>query len=386
MRAEAGSSLNPHQYRPTRKVYMSNLSPIRVLIAEDDFLVGEMVNGLLTEMGYEVIGETNNGVDAVEMTRSLQPDVVMMDIEMPKMNGLDAARRIYEECPAPVVILTAYETPALVQRAGEAGVGAYLVKPPNARDLERAITIARSRFDDLLQLRRLNDTLQDQNGELNAFSHTVAHNIQSSISRVIGFAELLQHEFDTLSEEERTQCLLAIVRNGRKVSNIVDELLILASVRSTEVENQPLTMVEIVEEAQYRLVDLIQETQAQISLPKSWPVALGYGPWVEEVWENYLSNALKYGGTPPVLTLGATETDEGMVRFWVRDQGPGLSVVQQEQLFTPFTKLNQVRLTGHGLGLSIVRRIMDKLKGDVGVESTPGEGSLFWFSLPKAGE
>ncbi len=365
---------------------MSNLSPIRVLIAEDDFLVGEMVNGLLTEMGYEVIGETNNGVDAVEMTRSLQPDVVMMDIEMPKMNGLDAARRIYEECPAPVVILTAYETPALVQRAGEAGVGAYLVKPPNARDLERAITIARSRFDDLLQLRRLNDTLQDQNGELNAFSHTVAHNIQSSISRVIGFAELLQHEFDTLSEEERTQCLLAIVRNGRKVSNIVDELLILASVRSTEVENQPLTMVEIVEEAQYRLVDLIQETQAQISLPKSWPVALGYGPWVEEVWENYLSNALKYGGTPPVLTLGATETDEGMVRFWVRDQGPGLSVVQQEQLFTPFTKLNQVRLTGHGLGLSIVRRIMDKLKGDVGVESTPGEGSLFWFSLPKAGE
>jgi signal transduction histidine kinase len=238
----------------------------------------------------------------------------------------------------------------------------------------------------LLQLRRLNDTLQDQNGELNAFSHTVAHNIQSSISRVIGFAELLQHEFDTLSEDERAQCLLAIVRNGRKVSNIVDELLILASVRSTEVENQPLTMVEIVEEAQYRLVDLIQETQAQINLPKSWPVALGYGPWVEEVWENYLSNALKYGGTPPVLTLGATETDEGMVRFWVRDQGPGLSVAQQEQLFTPFTKLNQVRLTGHGLGLSIVRRIMDKLKGDVGVESTPGEGSLFWFSLPKAGE
>ena len=166
----------------------------------------------------------------------------------------------------------------------------------------------------------------------------------------------------------------------------MDELLILASVRSTEVENQPLTMVEIVEEAQYRLVDLIQETQAQINLPKSWPVALGYGPWVEEVWENYLSNALKYGGTPPVLTLGATETDEGMVRFWVRDQGPGLSVAQQEQLFTPFTKLNQVRLTGHGLGLSIVRRIMDKLKGDVGVESTPGEGSLFWFSLPKAGE
>lgn len=363
---------------------MLHTHPIRVLIAEDDFLVGEMVNGLLTEIGYQVIGETNNGVDAISLTQSLNPDVVVMDIEMPKMNGLDAAHQIQQICPTPVVILTAYEAPNLVQRAGDAGVGAYLVKPPNARDLERAITIARARFADILQLRHLNETLQDQNAELNAFSHTVAHNIQSSISRIIGFSELLQHEFDTLSEDERGQCVQAIVRNGRKVSNIVDELLILASVRNTEVENQPLVMVEIVEEAQYRLVDLIQETQAIIHLPEAWPVALGYGPWVEEVWENYLSNALKYGGTPPVLTLGATEMPDGLVRFWVRDQGPGLSEEQRVQLFTPFTKLDQVRLTGHGLGLSIVRRIMDKLQGGVGVESTLGEGSTFWFSLPKA--
>ena len=361
---------------------MSSLSPIRVLIAEDDFLVSEMVHGLLTEIGYLVVGETNNGVEAVQLTQQLKPDVVMMDIEMPKMNGLDAAAQIYRDCPAPVVILTAYESPQLVQRAGEAGVGAYLVKPPNARDLERAITIARSRFDDMLQLRRLNDTLREQNEELNAFSHTVAHNIQSSLSRIIGFSELLQHEFDTLTEDERQQCLLAIVRNGRKVSNIVDELLVLASVRNTEVELQPLNMADIVEEARYRLVDMIQESQAVINLPASWPLALGYGPWVEEVWENYLSNALKYGGTPPVLSLGATQMPDGTIRFWVRDGGPGLSEEQQTMLFTPFTKLNQVRLTGHGLGLSIVRRIMDKLRGGVGVESQLGAGSLFWFSLP----
>ncbi|MBP8001051.1 MAG: hybrid sensor histidine kinase/response regulator [Chloroflexi bacterium] len=362
---------------------MSLTQSIRVLIAEDDFLVGEMVNGLLTEMGYQVVGETNNGAEAITLTQTLHPDVVVMDIEMPRMNGLDAAGHIYEECPTPVVILTAYETPELVQRAGSAGVGAYLVKPPNARDLERAITIARARFADILQLRGLNGALQEQNEELNAFSHTVAHNIQSSISRIIGFSELLQHEFGTLSPDEREQCLQAIVRNARKVSNIVDELLILASVRSTEVENQPLMMGEIVEEAQYRLVDMIQETQAQIRLPAGWPIASGYGPWVEEVWENYLSNALKYGGTPPVLELGATEMPDGGIRFWVQDQGPGLSPEQQAQLFTPFTKLDQVRLTGHGLGLSIVRRIMDKLGGHVGVESGSGGGSRFWFWLPK---
>lgn len=114
-------------------------------------------------------------------------------------------------------------------------------------------------------------------------------------------------------------------------------------------------------------------------------MAMGYSPWVEEVWVNYLSNALKYGGQPPRIELGATE-QEGMVRFWVRDYGPGIAPEDQTRLFTPFTRLDQVTTKGHGLGLSVVQRIMDKLDGRAGVESdgVPGEGSLFYFELPRA--
>jgi signal transduction histidine kinase len=72
------------------------------------------------------------------------------------------------------------------------------------------------------------------------------------------------------------------------------------------------------------------------------------------------------------------------VRFWVRDHGSGLTAEEQAHLFTPFTRLSQVGTKGHGLGLSIVRRIVEKLGGAVGVESTVGEGSLFWFTLPQA--
>lgn len=92
---------------------------------------------------------------------------------------------------------------------------------------------------------------------------------------------------------------------------------------------------------------------------------------------------MKYGGRPPKLELGADEFD-GKVRFWLRDNGPGLTDEQRARLFTPFTRLHQARATGQGLGLSIVRRIMEKLGGEAWVESEPGKGSTFGFTLPKA--
>jgi two-component system, sensor histidine kinase and response regulator len=100
------------------------------------------------------------------------------------------------------------------------------------------------------------------------------------------------------------------------------------------------------------------------------------------VWVNYLSNAIKYGGPQPVVTLGAEELPGGFVRCWVQDSGPGLSAEQQAQLFTPFTRLHTASAPGHGLGLSIVQRIVTRLGGEVGVESAPGQGSRFFFTLP----
>jgi two-component system sensor histidine kinase/response regulator len=118
--------------------------------------------------------------------------------------------------------------------------------------------------------------------------------------------------------------------------------------------------------------------------PETWPAALGYAAWVEEVWTNYISNAIKYGGTPPRIDLGATVQPDEMIRFWVKDNGRGLTPAEQERLFTEFARLQQVRAEGHGLGLSIVRRIVEKLGGTVGVEVTPEQGCEFYFTLPAA--
>ena len=102
---------------------------------------------------------------------------------------------------------------------------------------------------------------------------------------------------------------------------------------------------------------------------------------------NYLSNALKYGGEEPQIELGATPEATGMVRFWIRDHGKGLTPEEQAQLFVPFRRLGKKGAEGHGLGLSIVQRIVEKLGGEVGVDSEglPGRGSTFRFTLPMDG-
>jgi len=238
-------------------------------------------------------------------------------------------------------------------------------------------------------LRRYTADLQTRNEELDTFAHTVAHDLKNPVGLVISFAEMLNDCYTTMSNDEVQESMQTLLRIGCKMDNIIDELLLLAGLRCAQVKTGPLDMRYVVTEAQQRLTQVIQGCKAEIVLkqPEAWPRALGYAPWLEEVWVNYISNALKYGGMPPRIELGADQLADGMVRFWLRDNGPGLNTEQQAQLFAAFTRLDRVRANGHGLGLSIVRRIVDKLGGQVAVESEgiPGRGCVFSFTLPRGG-
>ena len=226
--------------------------------------------------------------------------------------------------------------------------------------------------------------LEKHNEELEAFAHTVAHDLQAPLGTIIGFANALADYHQSLGEKELREYLLAMNRSAHLMSNIIEELLVLAGVRKLEVKLRTLNMAEIVTRVQERLADMIGQNNAEIILPSTWPDALGYSPWVEEIWVNYISNAIKYGGQPPRIELGGAGGTEDTVRYWVKDNGIGVKLKDQDRLFTPFTQLNQARATGHGLGLSIVKRIVEKLGGQAWVESegVPGQGSMFCFTLP----
>jgi signal transduction histidine kinase len=225
--------------------------------------------------------------------------------------------------------------------------------------------------------------LLHQNVELKAYAHTVAHDLKVPLISMVGYAEMAREYHRDEPAETLERQLEAVVTGGMQMSAIVDDLLLLANARQMDdIETGPLDMTAVVDHALMRVETITLESDAAVVKPENWPAARGYAPWVEGVWANLISNAMKYGGEPPRVELGADTQPDGMVRFWVRDNGPGLSEEDQARLFVEFSRLDEACTNGHGLGLSIVKRIVRKLGGQVGIEGAPGEGSTFWFTLP----
>ena len=364
-----------------------------ILIVDDTPVNLRLLSQILIERGYEVRAVLSGPRALASVAMSL-PDLVLLDVMMPEMDGYEVCRRLKagaETRDIPIIFISALESTEDKVKAFEAGGVDYVTKPIRVAEViarvETHLALRRANVAVEKRLHELacaNAELKARNEELDAFAHTVAHDIKSPLNNILGYSYLLQQNYEDVPDEDRDEWLDALVRSSQKIDTIVDALLLLARVRKKEVQFEPLDMGRIVAETQTRLAEMIDKYQADIRLPVSWPVAQGYGPWVEEVWVNYLSNSIKYGGRPPLVELGGEAEEDGMVRFWVRDNGPGISPEEKNRLFTPFERLNHIRVDGHGLGLSIVRRIVENFDGQVGVESAEGDGSVFSFTLPRA--
>ena len=134
---------------------------MRILLAEDETIIRLDLRGIIERAGFEVCAEAKDGEEAVELARSQQPDLAILDVKMPRLDGIEAARRIIDERPIPIVMLTAYSQDDLVARAVEAGVFGYLVKPFREADLLPAIHAASARHDELATLREEADSLAE---------------------------------------------------------------------------------------------------------------------------------------------------------------------------------------------------------------------------------
>jgi two-component system, response regulator PdtaR len=137
------------------------VTPLRILVAEDETIIRLDLRELLERAGFEVCAEARDGVEAVELARSSGADLAVLDVKMPRLDGIEAARRILAERPIPIVMLTAYGQDELVSRAVEAGVFGYLVKPFRESDLLPAIHTARARHEELTALREEAESLAD---------------------------------------------------------------------------------------------------------------------------------------------------------------------------------------------------------------------------------
>lgn len=220
--------------------------------------------------------------------------------------------------------------------------------------------------------------------ELDAYARTVAHDLKQPIAAIMGYAELLPEVVSDLPKDGLLySALTKMGQSANQASEIINALLLLATVNKAEVPLKPIDMATAVSNVLQRLHEQIQKNQAQIIVPEMWETAVGYQPWVEEVWVNYLTNALKYGGSAPEIVMSCEKYATTMVRFWIQDNGPGIPEEHHEALFDEFSRFSSsLRAESHGLGLAIVRRIVEKLGGTVGYERGQPQGSHFFFTLP----
>lgn len=187
---------------------------VKIVVAEDETLVALSIISQLKELGYQVVGDAVDGVEAVELCKKLQPDLVLMDVNMPRLNGIQAAKAIKEQCRIPVVVVTGYSDEKLITEAAEAGVFSYLIKPVTKQNLAPAVEVALKNHADYYQAMEESSQLRQMLEE----------------RKLIERAKGILMETGNLSEEEAMKKL-------QKISNDKNEKLAAVARKIIEAKN-----------------------------------------------------------------------------------------------------------------------------------------------------
>jgi len=366
---------------------------LKILIAEDDFLVSEEIVRIIKQIGYIHAGTAPNGLKAVEMVKEIKPDLVLMDIKMPKLNGLEAAKIIQDIVPTPIVILTAHESQSLVENASENGVGAYLTKPPIAEEIERAVTIAFARQTDLINSRKLISLLEKKERELkelnsskDKFFSIIAHDLRNPISALIGYSNLMIDSYYDMNDEEKIDISRSLKQLSENVSLLLESLLQWSRFETGRMEYNPenFSLIDEIND----VIKLLKPSadKKNISIHTNFNKARGvYADknMIKTILRNLISNAIKFTKEKGKVSI-ETEKVENEILIKVIDNGVGMSKEHQNDLFD----LNKSKSTkgtnyekGSGLGLLLCRELISKNNGALNIESEVNKGTKISFAL-----
>ena len=370
---------------------------IKVLIAEDDFLIAEETSRLVKKLGYQVIGVASNGMKAIEMCGKLRPDLILMDIKMPKIDGLEASQIIthnFEDVS--IVILSAHESHDLLEKATESGIGAYLSKPPQIEELDRALIVALARHRDLEESRKLikqleesRKQLKDTNASKDKFFSIIAHDLRNPVSAMSAFTEQLILNLDAISKDELLQYIHIIRKTAHGLSDLLEELLLWASIQTNRYDFSPEEC--ILDKEVSLVVSLLGASAAQknLQIKCDFPLqvkVIADKNMVHTILRNLVSNAIKFTQENGKVSIGC-KVDTTFVTIAIEDSGVGISHERLGKLFSLENQLSTpgtIGETGTGLGLILCREMVEKNQGKIWVESQLGKGSKFMFTLPSS--
>jgi two-component system, sensor histidine kinase and response regulator len=372
---------------------------VSVLVVDDKPDNLRLLSAILADRGYDV-RQALNGRMALTAAQTRPPDLVLLDIKMPDLNGYQVCEQLKTNDRTrhiPVIFLSALDrSPDKVKGFSAGGVD-YITKPFQESEVlvrvEHQLEIARLQTRLEQQNAQLQQEIRDHiaterellrsNEDLEQFAHAVSHDLQQPLQSILGFGKILSLKYPYISEADVCHYLSRIVQAGERMQQLIEDLLAYSQVdvsRSLEVVdcNQILT------EAIDNLQAAISATHAHLIITPL-PQLKGKHTQLIQVFQNLISNALKFThlDVSPQIRISA-EAQESEWVFQVSDNGIGIEPQNRDLLFQLFQRLHPSdRYPGTGIGLATCKKIVESHGGRIWVQSQSGVGTTFYFTLPK---
>ncbi len=382
-----------------------------LLIVDDDPLLRQAMDAFLTREGYEVRCAPN-GQMALTFAGEDPPDLILLDIRLPDMDGFQVCRRLKgdpQTSSIPVIFISGLEEVADKVKGFEAGGVDYITKSFQREELLARVEthlalrrlqkqieaqnaqlqqeIAKSKraeealADRTVQLERINRELVALNAELDDFTNMASHDMQEPLRTLIAFSDLLRQDLGDSLPKRAEKDLAFITDAAKRMQALIRDLLALSRAGRAAQKKEKVSLRECADLALEALAMRVKETGAQIihdKLPDVW----GDSTLLTQLYQNLIGNALKFSGDQrPIIQLTFEERDGSQV-FGVKDNGIGVEPKYAREIFKPFRRLHgRAEYEGSGVGLAICRKIVERHGGKIWVESEPGKGAHFRFTL-----
>jgi two-component system sensor histidine kinase/response regulator len=366
-----------------------------ILIVDDIPENLQLLFTMLSEQGYDV-RRVLSGKQALNVIEKDPPDLILLDIKMPEMDGYEICQRLKEDSQTqdiPIIFLSALNDTFDKVKAFEVGGVDYITKPFQLPEVLIRVKNQMELLKAKQELQEKNNELKFLNQELESFGYNVAHDLNNPLTNILGFVEILKDQYQDVLDEKGLKFLEIIHHSSKQMRNIINDLLKLSKIQHLKMKIEDVNLSELVEQSFEELK--VYQNQRLLALKIEDNILVkGDLNLLRIAMENLCSNAWKYTKNEQIAqiqfgVIKLKDQSESLLEkshhqpiYLLKDNGVGFNLEEAKNIFLPFQRLHEKdEFEGTGIGLSIVARIIELHQGQIWYDAQVNEGATFYFTI-----